>query len=457
MGRKPTERAPIAVPANARSDKDGAPVEPSATVSSLPFVPMGAGGGTIKLPKLFENLGKPGPHVAFVRIFRLTPTELRGDLGTLDSIDDGEEEIAAKFGGGKYMLHACDGDGRTLRNGSRQVTIPGEPKDREGNPISADALANGGKTGSLLQFIKLEREANQRLNESRIKEANEALERERLRTENEIRLIQARAEQDRKDAEAKHARELERLRFEAEEREKDREARMRQVEREAESRAIRDREFMQSMLSMQQTLMSVSVQAMERNQTVVLQAISAQRSDGTAMMQAFQNGIGMAMQLGGGGDPSVETLKMLSGTVEKGFEAWSTDRKVNALEAKTAVEKERNKLLTSGASAHREAPRAENPAKKPEKKEQEPPHEIGKEPPSSEIEKAKEELLSQGEEMTRLAIEKGIDPRDVMRDVIAQLKGEVTAEELLGYDEEEENEEEEKKKVESPGEKAPSG
>ena len=50
-----------------------------------------------------------------------------------------------------------------------------------------------------------------------------------------------------------------------------------------------------------------------------------------------------------------------------------------------------------------------------------------------------------------------LDPRDVMRDVIAQLKGEVTAEDLLGYDEEEENEEEEKKKVESPGEKAPSG
>lgn len=201
---------------------------------------------------LFEQpQGEKGERITQISVIRMEPIE-EGHIGYLEP-NAAEEDISRRFGGGLYRLQAKTAMGKPVRGGFRTVKIGGEPKfssafsQKRWNRIKRQETGaddheegTGRREPSMVELWELQEKKADLLR------------------------AQAKEEFDRRELEREsaHKREMERLRIEAEARERDRQAAEERRERDRmladerrgrdyEESKQRDREFHATLLQMQ--------------------------------------------------------------------------------------------------------------------------------------------------------------------------------------------------------------
>lgn len=226
-----------------------------------------------------------------VRIQRLGPVP-EGTLGNIQP-DEGTDEIYRQWGGGKYKATACTENGRPIKGGIKTFEIAGEPRFKtkaaaiEYRRMVGDD-GEGKKQGADVVEIMLRQEELRRQEwERRQQEAEKTHQREieRLRLEAQLREKERIADDERRERER---------RLDDERRRREEDERERRRQKDAEEARRRDQEFYAAM---------------------------RKQGDGANPIETMMAGINLALKLkGDGGDehPFVEFGKMLPGILEKG-------------------------------------------------------------------------------------------------------------------------------------------
>lgn len=411
-----TERA-VLLPANARND-----AEETSNVSPLHQPnPLAT--------DLFPKLGQRGPNPVAIRVTRLEPSALRGEVGLIYKpklTKEEASEVREKWGGGTYMLEVVDENGKSVPGGKTTLSFPGEPKDH-GGPLVGPTYRGIG----IESILKDERDFSRRQFEARIEDTKTLLENERLRRKMDLEEAAEKAKQerleaeerrkaDRDEAEAKHKRELEAQKLAHEQRMAEIRENNHRLEQQYARDRERDKEAAQAAAAAQERMLTLVVGTMTSQTTLLVETLKSQGNNGSQMMQALTQGMTIALQLSGGNEQS-EMIKQLFGLGEKTIDLVSTRDKVGALER--ANDLKAKQLASQNPVVQQAGPARANPPAK-----QAAPAPAEKPAQAAAIEKL-ERIEKKARGLMEWMAERGFDPEDVLQELEEDLKKQVEEEE----------------------------
>lgn len=219
---------------------------------------------------LFEEID---PEWAYISVERLEPIEERGYLGQVP-VDVTAETLRSMFGGGRFVLRAKTADHQIKQN--RTLEIAGDPvfisddaeqrykRRTQGRAAASSAApapaAPGAGLGELVTIMQMMQSQNQQLLQQQLEAQRE--ERRRQADEDKRREEQRRAEDDRKEERRRQ------------------EAKAEEERRREEAKAERDRQ--------------------REHTQAMLQLVTSQQKGGGDQVNAFTQGIALALKLAGG-------------------------------------------------------------------------------------------------------------------------------------------------------------
>lgn len=265
---------------------------------------------------LFAAIDRQDKHIDAVSVRRTDPPS--GYLGTMPP-DVSEASLAAKWGGGSYILEGKNADTRIVPNARRTIKIAGDPvfageveeiqyRRSNGLPVRVATATPAADALSTKDLLMLLEEKEERRRAEQLAREDRARTEQNERDDRERRLRDERALQLQKDADDRKAREVK----DQEERE---ERRARATREDDERRARIHREDMERMQAQNTALLAQSQQFFQQQlasmAAAVKEAPAAAAGDGGAV-KALLTGLQVARDFmgpkggsgGEGGDPA---------------------------------------------------------------------------------------------------------------------------------------------------------
>jgi len=268
---------------------------------------------------LFAAADRKAKRIELVSVRRTDPPS--GYLGVMPP-DVSEARLAAKWGGGTYVLEGKDADTKIIQNAHRRLKIAGNPifsseveehEYRRSNGLPEKGATDGTQisTKDLLVLIEEKdekRRAEQLAREERLR-SEIAMREDRERKEREDRaVLAAREQEERKERERKETEE--------------REDRRRREQREDDERRARiHREDMERMANQNAAQLAQAQQFFTQLTTSVkadaAAAAKAPTSSGGEMVKALLTGLQIAREIGGGAKDPADPPDLLTSLVSR--------------------------------------------------------------------------------------------------------------------------------------------